>query len=314
MLSTTPPTTTQDLTLTQSIVTKEQPVLSFDATITQENEEVPEGPEIRRIADELEQLIAILWIVDLKPIGKSIDKPIVGLTDALRLLPRQVNSVNVKGKFMWWDLSKNDSALFFMIGHGMTGRWTTLQTQHSLLRVSVANSAEKFKHLDLFFDDRRKFGSLKFVTDAKTLQLKLKDLGPDLLANYPPDASTITEFVRRIRLKKNATLAEALLDQRTAAGIGNYVKCEALYLSALSPHRKVTDVSDYDLGLLCTSAAWVMDTSYKLGGATLSVDDSDTGMKRFIVYGQKFDPTGNEIVRETTRDNRTTYWCPQIQS
>ena len=32
-----------------------------------------------------------------------------------------------------------------------------------------------------------------------------------------------------------------------------------------------------------------------------------------MVYNQKTDPEGNEVVREMTADNRTTHWVPAVQ-
>ena len=35
--------------------------------------------------------------------------------------------------------------------------------------------------------------------------------------------------------------------------------------------------------------------------------------RRFMVYNHKTDPKGNKVIKETTTDNRSTYWGPGIQ-
>ncbi|KUL35790.1 DNA-formamidopyrimidine glycosylase family protein [Actinoplanes awajinensis] len=65
-------------------------------------------------------------------------------------------------------------------------------------------------------------------------------LGPDLLgADW--DAA---EAVRRIAAHPEATISEALLDQRNLAGVGNLYRAETLFLRGLWPWTRVADVAD----------------------------------------------------------------------
>ena len=63
---------------------------------------------------------------------------------------------------------------------------------------------------------------------------KLLELGPDPLTH---DIS-IEQFRTRL-FKKNKkgekTICEALMNQKTVAGVGNYIKAEVLWLSKVSP-------------------------------------------------------------------------------
>ena len=61
-----------------------------------------------------------------------------------------------------------------------------------------------------------------------------------------------------------------------------------------------------------------MKESYESGGATIKTYKNFNGengdyARRFMVYNQKTDPEGNEVVRELTADQRTTHWCPAVQ-
>ena len=35
--------------------------------------------------------------------------------------------------------------------------------------------------------------------------------------------------------------------------------------------------------------------------------------QKMVVYGQKQDPEGNEVIKEKTSDGRTTHWVPSVQ-
>ena len=67
-------------------------------------------------------------------------------------------------------------------------------------------------------------------------------LGPDLLGpDWDPD-----EAVRRLGAAPARAIGEALLDQRSLAGIGNLYKAEVLFLRGLNPWRPVGEVDDLD--------------------------------------------------------------------
>ena len=34
---------------------------------------------------------------------------------------------------------------------------------------------------------------------------------------------------------------------------------------------------------------------------------------QFLVYNQKSDPDGHEVIKEKTPDGRTTHWVPEVQ-
>ena len=76
------------------------------------------------------------------------------------------------------------------------------------------------------------------IADEKRL---VSHLGPDLLA---PDWSDThhAEAVRRLTADPDRPLAEALLDQRLMAGVGNVYKSEVCFLLGASPWTPVSDV------------------------------------------------------------------------
>lgn len=83
-------------------------------------------------------------------------------------------------------------------------------------------------------------------------------LGPDLLgADWDP-----AEAVRRLAAHPDATISEALLDQRNLAGVGNLYRCEVLFLRGVSPWTPVRAVPD-----LGGAVAWRSGCSRRTGAA-----------------------------------------------
>lgn len=300
---------------------------------------MPEGPEIKRSADQLSQVLTGKAIVDAFPgnTGRYSKRPPEGF-DAfieefnLRGSRARVLEVNCKGKFMWWRLAyplnhtgpECDNDFWYVwITYGMSGQWTQEETSHSAFGVSYCSEETLFDvecniiHPNtLYFNDVRHFGTIKFVNSAAKHAKKLATLGPDMLTNPPDDKA----FEGRIMALKNRskTLAEVLMDQSVVSGVGNYIKAEALYLSELSPHRVINTLTPNELQRLRSQIINVMKASYNTGGATINTYRNPDGTKgkarsRFVVYGNKTDPMGNAVIREETKDGRTTHWCPAIQ-
>lgn len=79
----------------------------------------------------------------------------------------------------------------------------------------------------------------------------LATLGPDILP-YEGDFDA-PEFVRRLRLPENLgrEIGAVLLDQRVLAGVGNYLRADALFLSQINPYQRVEALLDEEIARLC---------------------------------------------------------------
>ena len=112
---------------------------------------------------------------------------------------------------------------------------------------------------------------LELMTDGRTrFDQRLAALGPDVLA----DELDTTRYLRRLRGDDPTRgIGDALLDQRTIAGIGNMWKSEGCWEAGIDPWRAVGEVSDAE--------------------ATAIIE---------LVR-----PRGQGD------DNRTTFWCPGCQ-
>jgi endonuclease-8 len=134
-------------------------------------------------------------------------------------------------------------------------------------------------------------------------------LGPDLLGtDWDP-----AEAARRLRARPDRTIADALLDQRNLAGIGNLYKAETLFLRGLSPWTPVSEVDDLE-GLVELSQRLLASNR---GRWTQATTGSLRRGEEQWVFGRAGSPCrrcGTTIRRANDGDyERITYWCPKCQ-
>ncbi len=132
-------------------------------------------------------------------------------------------------------------------------------------------------------------------------------LGPDLLG----DDWDAELAVANLMSDPDRSLAEALLDQRNLAGIGNVYKCELAFLAGLDPRTPMGEVPD---------------VVRIVARAHLLLEANKDRVTR-IITGRKREPTWvygrHSCLRCGTRtrkqdlgpegQERVTYWCPSCQ-
>jgi endonuclease-8 len=148
----------------------------------------------------------------------------------------------------------------------------------------------------------------------------LRKLGPDLAA----EAFDHVEVTRRLRQQPHAAIADALLDQRAVAGIGNVLKSEILFVAGVHPFEPVSCLGDGDIERVITSGRTAMAANTRSRGrmmtpaaarrTTGSLDPS----AKLWVYGRAGKPCrrcGTPIhASKTGIAARATYWCPRCQA
>lgn len=132
-------------------------------------------------------------------------------------------------------------------------------------------------------------------------------LGPDLLgSDWDP-----VEAVRRLTAHPDATIGEALLDQRNLAGVGNLYKCEVLFLRGVNPWTPVSAVPD--LAGMVTLAQRLLAANR--GRWAQSTTGSLRRGQTSYVYGRRAQPCRRcgTAIRKEELGERVTYWCPLCQ-
>jgi formamidopyrimidine-DNA glycosylase len=268
---------------------------------------MPEGPEVRRMAEGLARRIEGKEIVRAEVLGgKWLKQPLPGLDRIQSQLPLRVNRVGVKGKLIYVELA---DGVWMWNTLGMSGGWRDYQGKHAHFVMEMGDGTE------VFFEDVRRFGNICFTTEDAVRE-KLKALGPDMLNEDVSPEVFLDSICRGNRSSWN--ICKALMDQKVMCGVGNYIKSEALYRAEINPWLSVGEIPEVKLRELCGWIQKIIRRSYEQGGATLQTyTDMDSNRGEFVfefkVYRKSQDPHGHEVIREETPDKRTTHWVREIQ-
>ena len=217
-----------------------------------------------------------------------------------RLSGRGVRSVDAHGKHLFL---RFEGGLTIHSHLRMTGSWRVIDSDRAPSRAAW---------LVIRRDGRQvvqvKGPVLELMTDSRTrLDQRLAGLGPDILA---PEFD-YGRFLRRLREDDpTRPIGDALLDQRTIAGIGNLWKVEGCFLAHVDPWRPAGEVSDDEVRTILAETRPRMQQS--------ALDGIQDRFK--VIYGKSGRPCprcGPEAiirVRGQWDDNRPTFWCPRCQS
>jgi endonuclease VIII len=152
---------------------------------------------------------------------------------------------------------------------------------------------------------------------AVELHPALESLGPDLLAAEFDAEEALAG--QRAPGRAALSIAEALLDQRALAGIGNVYKSETLFVERVSPFAAVSALDDATLRRILATAERLLRQNATSGQAHRPRTTTERGMAGNVyVYGRSGRPCprcGSVIQsRKQGRDlPRVTYWCPKCQ-
>jgi endonuclease VIII len=144
-----------------------------------------------------------------------------------------------------------------------------------------------------------------FATEAAT---PVAHLGPDLCR----EDADLEEALRRMATVDDTSrsIAEVLLDQRVAAGIGNVYKSEVLFACRLDPFAPVSQVGEPMRRRLLETASRQLRANLGSGART-------TVPGGLAVYGRQRRPClvcGTPVaMRRHGQQARSTYWCPRCQ-
>lgn len=272
---------------------------------------MPEGPECHIIGHKLHKILNSTKLISIEILGGRYakhGKPI-GYEEFIKNDPLiNIQEIHIKGKLIYWKFSNN----FYLLNTlGMTGIWVTNPSKHCDIAVNYEKNG---KHNTIYFKDPRHFGTLKFVKELE-LQKKLKQIGPDILSTE----LTKDKWLFLCRQYKHWTMPKLIMDQTKISGIGNYLKCEVLYMSHISPLIKISNISQEKLLICHNYLLNIPRASLKAQGLSIKnyhMPDGQKGDYLFMlkVYTRDTDPNGHKVQKIITDDKRTTHWVPEHQS
>jgi len=277
---------------------------------------MPEGPEVRVVCDSLRPYLVGRIITNLYKGDRAKTRGFENLK-----CPTSILGVRSHGKKILIDI---DTGHIIIVSLGMAGRLQYTAGNHSHIRFDLSDYEINgpFKIMkpvfSLYFDDSRYMGGIDIIPNTG-IPLYFKDIGPDLLQlaldekTWIPLETWIKIFTQKRLMKR--MICDVLMDQSLVAAIGNYLRCEILYYSALHPERLVESLTQEEWDRLRISAHKIVLLSYSYGGLTIKSyisPNGEPGRYPVAVYGKKYDPYGNEVIMTKTKD-RNIYWVPAIQ-
>jgi DNA-formamidopyrimidine glycosylase len=265
---------------------------------------MPEGPEVKVLVKELNNKLKNKNLNNINILGGRYKKKDKKFIEAL---PLKILEIKCKGKFIYFVMEKE---WYIFNTLGLTGKWTINDLKHNNLLFSINDTINDMK---IYYNDIRNFGTFKFVNDNNILEKKLKTLGNDIL-----EKDFTKEYVLKIlnnKKKFNKTIVEILMNQKLFCGLGNYLKSEILYESKISPHRLLKDIGEKEKLLLfknikkISNKFYIEGSSYKTSLNNIELINNEN----FKVYKLKKDINNYNVIRETTKDKRTSFWVNEIQ-
>jgi endonuclease-8 len=273
---------------------------------------MPEGDSIFRAARALHRALAGKQVIAFESVLPALnriheDTPVSG---------RTIERVNAVGKHLLVHFSGD---LVLRTHMRMNGSWHIYRVGERWQRprrdMRIVLATADFEAV-AFTVPVAEFGT----ESALSKHAALRNLGPDVLS----DSFDAAKVMDNLRSRSTVQIADALLDQRVLAGLGNVYKSEVLFMCGVNPFARVIDLSDAHLDAIVDTARRTLQTnvSEKLeimttyGGLRRTTRRS-APTERLWVYGRARLPCrrcGASIqVRKQGVDARLTYWCPACQ-
>jgi endonuclease VIII len=272
---------------------------------------MPEGPEIKRAADEIAKAIArrpvkeLFFAFDhLKPYEQ-------------KLAGQQVISVQPRGKAM---IIRFESQANIYSHNQLYGKWiirNAYDYPQTNRQLRLAIHTDKKSALLYSASD------IAVLTDLELHQHPfLSRLGPDVLDGMVTPEAIIQRFLDPCFQRRG--LPSLLLDQGFLCGLGNYLRSEVLFVAKVHPTLRPVDCSPEQIARLAEGAIALSRQSYVTKGITndlqLVAQLRDQGYKRHeyrhYVFNRDGKPCyvcGTVIVKEIL-GGRRCYYCPTCQT
>ncbi len=242
---------------------------------------MPELPEVQIQVDLLRRLRGrTITRIDVRDPKIHLPRRIIG---------RKILDVTRQGKFIVFRLTGDVHLLAHL---RMTG-WFEIRPQ-ARYRVALFTDGDA-----VYFDDRRRLGELRAVSDRE-LRSVLGRLGPEPLGR---------DFDLRCVTKSSRPIKVALLDQHLIAGLGNIYASESLWRARINPRRRANRLRADELRRLQRAIVATLRSAIAMGDRIFDEPQP------FAVYDRARQPCRHcgTRIRRIVQAQRSTYYCPACQ-
>lgn len=273
---------------------------------------MPELPEVETVRAQLAPVLTGRTLRSIEILDARLTRPFDPRRVAGQLEGERVRQVERRGKYV---VVRFESDLVLLVHLRMTGSFLVApagELPDDPHRRAVVMLDDR---TDIAYRDVRRFGTWLLLEDEEAAPYLSQRLGEEPLG---------PRFTRRqleVRLAGRRTpVKAALLDQRTAAGLGNIYADEALWYAGIHPLRPAGSLDAGEVASVRNGLRRALRIGIKRQGATLSdyrTPDGGSGSMQdeFKVYGREGEPClrcGTPIAK-TRVAGRGTAYCPVCQ-
>ena len=286
---------------------------------------MPELPEVEIVKQSLAKKIRLKKIKKVIIKNRNLRFKIPPKFEGL-LQNKIVKKVTRFSKYLILNFS--DSS-FCLIHLGMSGtihlikenglnKFTNTSFYNSSSLPEKHNHVEiQFKDLKLIYNDPRRFGFFKFISNKQELVNRFNNQGPE-----PFFKNFNLKYVLNFFLNKKKDIKSFLLDQNFVSGIGNIYASEILFFCRINPTIAAMKLSKKDCKNIILFSKKVLNRAIEKGGSSIRDFRDTTGksgnfQKEFKVYQrenlncQRNKCTGK--INKIFISNRSTFFCNTCQ-
>lgn len=262
---------------------------------------MPELPLVERYRKEAERFLINRVVIRATSVVDDMMMP--------ELLPRRfreavkgrrILSVERRGKYLWLRL---DRAPHLVLHFGMTGEFVydaRVRPKHWRFELCLENGG-------LFtLVDPRRFGRVLLVHDPLR-EPPISELGFDAWS----DRVSAADFIRTVR-SRSAPIKAILLDQSFAAGVGNWIADDVLFLSRIDPRRLGRSLTPAECQRILRRLISVVHMATEVGSHAERFPRTWLFHLRWGRHNNIKTITGMPVRFETVA-GRSTAWVPSVQ-
>jgi formamidopyrimidine-DNA glycosylase len=273
---------------------------------------VPELPEVETVRAQLAPVLTGRTLRTVTILDERLTRPVDPGQIAAQLEGEHVSVVERRGKYL---VVRFESGLVLLVHLRMTGSFLVAAPgglpvdPHQRAVVNLDDGS------DVAYRDVRRFGTWLLLEEDELEPYLARRLGEEPLERR----FTVRELQRRLEGRRTAVKA-ALLDQRTAAGLGNIYVDEGLWYARVHPLREARSLGLDEIAAVRTGLRKALRVGIRRQGATLSDYRTPNGGRgsmqdEFKVYGREGEPCFRcgTLIAKTRVGGRGTSYCPECQ-
>jgi formamidopyrimidine-DNA glycosylase len=265
---------------------------------------LPEGPEVETVRSRLEPVLTNRRLDRVEIADVRLVRPHGPEEIAAELQGERVAAVERRGKYL---IVRFESGRALLVHLRMTGDFRFEPGSHERAVLELSGGAR------VAYRDVRRFGTWQLFEPGEAEEHLAVRVGPE-----PLGPRFTTAFLAERLRGRRAPLKVAVLDQRTAGGVGNIYADEALWWSRLSPLRAAESLSPEEVAGLRRGIRQALRRGIARHGADLGdgVYGYGSMQDEFKAYGRGGEPCdrcGTHLVKTVVGGRATTY-CPTCQA